>query len=724
MHTHNRKRLVMILFNLFFLTMLIQPFVRTPFTELVEADSTLQLTYSSLNLDIGKTFNLMTKDYSTVTWSTSNSSIVQLDSSNSSYYITLKGLTPGTATITATNGSGEIASCTVTVAFGLNKSELSIVANQSSEVISISDNKTQAVWTSSNPEVAVPIYSNSRYSNIIKGYKAGTAIITATTADGYTATCNVTVRYPDFKFSDSSKVYTVYSKNSFGDVKSLYTSNGSTITAYSTDNQVATVTNIYSSSITITTVGIGTCQIIAIDQYGTKATCNLTITYPEFTLPNTHIELSSISASYTLEASTGEITSIENSNPAIVTVRKANYYNYRYIITPNAYGDAVISCYDTYGQVRLLNVHSTVKGMATAINIPTILTVKQTLSTKINVSLANPSTEILSGLTWSSSNPAVATVDTEGTVTGINAGVTTITCTLSNGAIYECTVTVPVKEMATTVKLPKSWTLYELQTKNITSILTYPGYQEPTGITWSSSNKKVATIDSNGKIVAKKIGTTTITCKLHNGKTYKCIVKIKDNVSLPNTLTLANGLSKRINVVARVNKSKVLSGAKWSSSNKKIATIDSTGKVTAHAIGTCKITLKRKNGRTYTTKIKVRSNSYNGYSVNSIRAGAHSYGKLYLYINSASYSNNQLVLKAVVLNNRMFKAKKFDYVYLKVYNSNGTCIASKRFNNYALNLGAYKTKVYTFKFSVKKKYDLSAENYMSLGYDYIWTYTY
>lgn len=46
---------------------------------------------------------------------------------------------------------------------------------------------------------------------------------------------------------------------------------------------------------------------------------------------------------------------------------------------------------------------------------------------------------------------------------------------------------------------------------------------------WSSSKKSVATVDSKGKVTAKKAGKTTISAKLDNGKTVKCTVTVKDN---------------------------------------------------------------------------------------------------------------------------------------------------------------------------------------------------
>lgn len=46
---------------------------------------------------------------------------------------------------------------------------------------------------------------------------------------------------------------------------------------------------------------------------------------------------------------------------------------------------------------------------------------------------------------------------------------------------------------------------------------------------WSSSKKDVATVDSKGKVTAKKTGKTTISAKLDNGQTVKCTVTVKAN---------------------------------------------------------------------------------------------------------------------------------------------------------------------------------------------------
>ena len=118
-------------------------------------------------------------------------------------------------------------------------------------------------------------------------------------------------------------------------------------------------------------------------------------------------------------------------------------------------------------------------------------------------------------------------------------------------------------------------------------------------VTWASSNKKVATVSSSGKVTAKKAGSCKITAK-NGGKTLTCAVKVVNP-----------SLSKKSASVKK-NKTVKLSvkGAKgcavvWKSSNAKIATVDSSGKVKGIRKGSCKI-YATVCGKTLTCKIKVK----------------------------------------------------------------------------------------------------------------------
>ena len=130
---------------------------------------------------------------------------------------------------------------------------------------------------------------------------------------------------------------------------------------------------------------------------------------------------------------------------------------------------------------------------------------------------------------WSSSNEAVATVDSNGKVTAKKAGTAVITATSSNGKSASCTVTVKQKEIAITgISLNKSTTsLTEGESETLTATITPSNATGDKTVKWSSSNGAVAAVDSNGKVTAKKAGTAVITATSSNGKTAGCTVTVK-----------------------------------------------------------------------------------------------------------------------------------------------------------------------------------------------------
>ena len=104
-------------------------------------------------------------------------------------------------------------------------------------------------------------------------------------------------------------------------------------------------------------------------------------------------------------------------------------------------------------------------------------------------------------------------------------------------------------------------------------------------VKWSSSNKKVATVSKKGKVTAKKKGTATITARVGKKK-YRCNVTVKNPTLSKTNLTLVKGKTFILKVNHAVGK------VTWSSSNKKVATVSSKGKVTAKKKGTATITAK------------------------------------------------------------------------------------------------------------------------------------
>lgn len=135
---------------------------------------------------------------------------------------------------------------------------------------------------------------------------------------------------------------------------------------------------------------------------------------------------------------------------------------------------------------------------------------------------------------------------------------------------------------------------------------------------FKSSNTKIVTVTSSGKITGKKAGTATVTVKLKSGLTSQVKVKVqKSDVAATSVTVLNKSTNKKISGTVTLKMKKKLTLATtvapvtckqkvtFTSSNKKIATVTSSGVITAKKKGTVTITVKvgRKSAK---VKIKVK----------------------------------------------------------------------------------------------------------------------
>jgi uncharacterized protein YjdB len=142
-----------------------------------------------------------------------------------------------------------------------------------------------------------------------------------------------------------------------------------------------------------------------------------------------------------------------------------------------------------------------------------------------------PSNATDKSLTWESSDTNIATVDTNGVVTAVAQGSTTITATAADGSGEKATCSVTVKEAAnvpvTSVSLDKTTLeLTEGETAQLTATV-LPDNATNKAVTWSTSNASIATVDANGLVTAVSAGTATITVTTEDGsKTATCEVTV------------------------------------------------------------------------------------------------------------------------------------------------------------------------------------------------------
>lgn len=363
-------------------------------------------------------------------------------------------------------------------------------------------NSTQVVWKSSNTNIAT--VSNT---GLVTGKSKGPVQITAT-ANGTTCICNVNVIAPRVTVSMSNaSIYAVGSRSSFTLTATVNGTNKDAVTWSSSNTRVAKVTNGV-----VQGTGAGNATITA-SFAGSKATCSVNVMR--------------------------QTISMSGGNP----------------------------------------IYAKGTGSSTQ------------LTATVNGTVGNDA------VAWTSGNTNIAKVS-GGKVTGVGAGTVTITAT-SNGV--STSKSIQVKEP--TIKLDRETAnIYPPATKTVTFTVTVNGVQGNSGVTWTSGNTKVATV-SNGKVTAVGKGTATITAKA-NGKLAKAKVTVKDpyaNVS-PTSGTIKVGKTLQLTT----NYAPASTGTpSYSSSNKKVATVDSKGVVKGVKAGTATITVKV-NGVTAKAEITVK----------------------------------------------------------------------------------------------------------------------
>jgi uncharacterized protein YjdB len=218
---------------------------------------------------------------------------------------------------------------------------------------------------------------------------------------------------------------------------------------------------------------------------------------------------------------------------------------------------------------------------------------------------------VTNSVTWSTSNPNIATINSSGLATAVGAGYVEITAVASDGAVAASDLT--VMSPATTTQATPSITILpgsaeetfigETTQFTATGNLTGIGASQnlTTQVTWLSSNAQVATINSSGLATATGAGTTMIIAQsggISSSATVTVTISGTGTPSLtvtPNVAadTFAGETTQFIasGSLTGVGSPQNLTGqVTWVSSNAQVATINSAGLATAVGAGTTTIT--------------------------------------------------------------------------------------------------------------------------------------
>lgn len=198
----------------------------------------------------------------------------------------------------------------------------------------------------------------------------------------------------------------------------------------------------------------------------------------------------------------------------------------------------------------------------------------------------------------------------QSTSSGVIDGVSSACGTFDFNFWFGKTIT---SSYAQPVKLSNTNYTFKYYDEEISKKLTATVYttDKEKGVKWSSSNKDVATVDSNGKVVAKGQGTCYITAraKFDTTKLARCKVKVQQMVidvkSSKNIVRLEKpGSSYTLKATCTPTNADDKS-VKWESSNTLVATVNAVGKILAKKKGSCTVTATTNDGTKLTTACKV-----------------------------------------------------------------------------------------------------------------------
>ena len=543
-----------------------------------------------------------------VTFTSSHSTVATVDANGN-----VQAASAGTTTITATAADGKGAYGTITIkvedmATGVTLSPTSkeLKVNETAQLAAsvLPATANQGIKFTSSDETVATVSE----TGLVTARKEGTAVITATAADGSEKSASCTIKVgatavdvPVTGITLDQPEITIEVLKDAKQLKATVEPANATnkdVVFSSSNTNVAVVSN--TGLVTAINNGAATITVTSKENPSIMAKCLVKVGAPvlvtDVTVQPAELNLKTdgtyqLSVSVLPSNADERGVTFESSNTAVATVSASG------LITAKGPGTATITvtAKDSSGKKATCTVTVTqpVKGVTVS---PSSVVIQKDNVQKLTASVV-PENATNKKLIYKSSNETVAVVSNDGIITARSEGWATITvCSEENQAIYgTCTVKVGLPVYVTKITLDTTnVTMWAGATRQL-GVSIEPANADIKTVTYGSSNPDVATVSSNGLITAKKKGTATITVTATDGsgKSASCAVIVKQPVTgiqiTPNGFTLVKGDVKdlKANVSpADADNPDVI----WTSSNTNIAAVSSKGQVTAVNEGSCVIT--------------------------------------------------------------------------------------------------------------------------------------
>ena len=464
-------------------------------------------------------------------------------------------------------------------------------------------------WTSSDVTVA-------QVDNVgnITAISNGKAVITAYLNDGSKQTCDVTVATPVTKVTLPYEKLNMDKGDSFSITARMEPNNASEteLTWTSSDPSVVSVDKKTGLMAALKT---GTAKVTAAAPSGASASVDINVTTPADS-----VKLNSEGISFTLD-SHGNATSPAKKLTAAVYPDDADDKGVKWsssdtsvatvdsdgLVTPKGEGVALITAETANG----LSASCTAT-VASKTYPVTGLTLTKTSDTgyigsndMLDVKSVTPDYASDKTVTWTSSDPSVASVDGFGDVRFLKAGTAVITAKSVDGPSASCTYTVTAKK-AENVDIMGAATVLKGK-KSVYKAVVSPDDATYQGVAFKTSNKKIATISKGGVLTAKKGGTVTVTAYSVHDPSVKSDMLVTVRVIYPtkvkavrSKITLRRKKTKTLASTVKFTPSNTTERSiKWRTSNRKVVKISGAkmkglrkGKATV--TGTVKVLKKAK----------------------------------------------------------------------------------------------------------------------------------
>lgn len=296
-----------------------------------------------------------------------------------------------------------------------------------------------------------------------------------------------------------------------------------------------------------------------------------------------------------------------SDNTAVVTVNEAGE------VTAVAAGEATVTVVTEDGQ-KTATCKVIVTVDATGILLNKTETTVCVGESETLIATVSPEETTDQKVMWKSDKVGIATVDSEGKVTGVAVGEVVITAFTGDGKqAATCLVTVePAPIPVIGVVLNKNELSVEINKTETLVASILPADASNQNMIWKSDNTEVATVDGKGVVTGVKLGDATITVTTEDGNnTASCkvtvvkgVVKVTEIILDKFTLTLDRDAEFTLTATVKPDDAtdrKVV----WSSDNKEVVSVDENGKLKALKAGKSTITATANDGSGVTATCEV-----------------------------------------------------------------------------------------------------------------------